>query len=61
MKHLIAKCFKCDTEMINIGNSGLSHFICPNGCSSIGPMLDVLLTQKILDEDYEHHKKELIK
>ncbi|VBB05101.1 Hypothetical protein LUCI_0307 [Lucifera butyrica] len=58
-KLLVAKCFKCDSEMIEIGRGDNYHFICPNGCSQIGPSPSILLTQDELDKDYEFNKKSM--
>lgn len=59
-KQLKAKCFKCGSEMVNIGNGVFCHFICKNGCSEIGPIPETLLTQEELDAEYELKKKQIL-
>lgn len=53
----VAKCHKCDAKMIEMNLINTVSFFCPNKCMTIGPLMNVLVNQKELDEDYEQALK----
>jgi len=53
---LLAKCHKCDTEMIEFGASNVYAFFCPNSCMQMGPYPVSIMNQKELDQDYKRVK-----
>lgn len=48
-----AKCHRCDCKMIEVDLINTVQFYCPNGCMTIGPLMNPLVSQRELDEDYE--------
>ena len=52
-EHWNAKCHVCDCRMIEVNLINTMSFCCPNGCMTIGPLMNVLVSQSELDEDYK--------
>lgn len=48
----IAKCHKCDAKMIEMNLINTVSFFCPHKCMTIGPIMNVLVNQNELNEDY---------
>ncbi len=52
----LAKCHKCDRQMIEVNAIHTVDFICPDRCMKIGPFPAALIRQEELDDDYEKAK-----
>jgi two-component system, chemotaxis family, chemotaxis protein CheY len=52
----LAKCHKCDRQMIEVNSIHTIDFVCPNRCMKIGPLPAALIRQEELDDDYEKAK-----
>lgn len=48
-----AKCHVCDSKMIEVNLINTVSFCCPNSCMTIGPLMNPLVSQSELDEDYK--------
>lgn len=48
-----AKCHVCDSKMIEVNLINTVSFCCPNSCMTIGPLMNPLVSQSELDEDYQ--------
>ena len=48
-----AKCHVCDAKMIEVNLINTVSFSCPNSCMTIGPLMNPLVSQTELDEDYK--------
>ncbi|WP_346355379.1 response regulator [Azotosporobacter soli] len=53
----LAKCHKCDQQMIEVNAIHTVDFVCPNKCMRIGPLPAALIQQAELDADYEKAKQ----
>lgn len=52
-----ATCHICDRKMIEVNLINTVQFYCPKRCMTIGPLMNPLVSQRELDEDYEKAKQ----